>query len=313
MTRAKTYLTYYRGGREAAWLSLKTFQGKDGNGKVLSGNPAEVALSWAWESSRYNNDAQSTLDYIERNVRTGDRLLVGGYGKNLVHRDGRGQSRQTGYLAKSSGDGGRSSDLTVSAVLRCYYDDKHGDKSYFGGQTAASVKEQKWGLVVLASGVLRSTIRTDSDELTDKPTWVSTALATSPEIQPLVQTQSTVEVSPVDCTQLDATAEKQDDSTGGETTLAALIRLERNLVVHPDVARFKSNGWFSVGDTTAWCPECGATPMPGYRRPYVTSSGDKYHYWALLCRSCIKVFQPASLDPESKKQLNKYVIPVVSD
>jgi superfamily II DNA/RNA helicase len=77
MTRAKTYLTYYIGGREAAWLSLKTFQGEDGNGKVLSGNPAEVAISWAWESSRFNNDAQSTLDYIERNVRTGDRLLVG--------------------------------------------------------------------------------------------------------------------------------------------------------------------------------------------------------------------------------------------
>jgi hypothetical protein len=68
--------------------------------------------------------------------------------------------------------------------------------------------------------------------------------------------------------------------------------------------------WFAVETTDANCPVCGVANMPGYRKPYRTKNGDLYHYWALVCVECVKVFDPASLDPQSQKRLKKHSIPV---
>lgn len=52
-------------------------------------------------------------------------------------------------------------------------------------------------------------------------------------------------------------------------------------------ARFDLPGWFSVGITQLECLTC-RTDMEGYRKPYVTSAGARYHYWALVCVACCR-------------------------
>ena len=153
MTRAKTRIEYFTGPRERSWLGVQAFPGDIGSGMLLDGTPKEVGISWAWETTgTYNPDAEQTLAYIRERVRVGDPLSVGGFdGRSLFHRDEWGKVRQVGRIAKDFGSGGQKSDLAVSAVLRCVFD----GKQYFGGGTARSVGEQGWGLVVLASGVLR--------------------------------------------------------------------------------------------------------------------------------------------------------------
>lgn len=153
MTRAKTRVQYFIGPRERSWLGVQAFPGDIGSGKLLDGTPKEVGISWAWETTgRYNPDAEQTLAYIQERVRVGDQLSVGGGGfQSLLHRDESGKARQVGRIANNFGPGGEKSDLAVSAVLRCIFN----GNQYFGGTTARSVEEQGWGLVVLASGILR--------------------------------------------------------------------------------------------------------------------------------------------------------------
>ncbi len=155
MTRAKRHLRYYLGPREKAWLGHEDFEGDEGNGKILSGKPDEVGISWAWETTDWNRDAEELQHYIEQKVRVGDRLILGGvgrgFGRGIFHCDPKGSGRQIGFTSSSVDAGGKKSDLTVSAVLRCYYN----GESFFGGSTAPQIREQGWGLVVMASGVLR--------------------------------------------------------------------------------------------------------------------------------------------------------------
>jgi len=153
MTRAKTRLEYFIGPREHCWFGVQVFSGDTGNGKFLDGTPEEVGISWAWETAeKYNPDAEITLAYIQERVRVGDQLSVEGVdGRSLYYRDESGKKTQIGRIAKRFGSGGQKSDLAVSAVLRCVFD----GKQYFGGTTAKSVEKDGWGLVVLASGVLR--------------------------------------------------------------------------------------------------------------------------------------------------------------
>ncbi|MGH2356971.1 MAG: sigma factor-like helix-turn-helix DNA-binding protein [Candidatus Limnocylindria bacterium] len=67
-------------------------------------------------------------------------------------------------------------------------------------------------------------------------------------------------------------------------------------------ARFDLPGWFSVGITHVECPTC-TTDMEGYRKPYVTSAGARYHYWALVCVACRRAWAPADLDDGSRSGL----------
>lgn len=101
---------------------------------------------------RYNPNAEETLNYIQKKVRVGDRLLVAGYDqKSLFHCDDLGNLKQIGRIASQFGIGSDKSQLNVSAVLRCFYN----NQQFFRGQTALTVQRQGWGLVVLASGILR--------------------------------------------------------------------------------------------------------------------------------------------------------------
>ena len=155
MTRAKRHLCYSLGPREKAWLGHEDFEGDEGNGKILSGKPDEVRISWAWKTTDWNRDAEELQRYIEQKVRVGDRLILGGvgrgFGRSIIHYDSKGPGRQIGFTSNSVGPGGIKNNLAVSAVLRCYYN----GESFFGGSTAQQIREQGWGLVVMASGVLR--------------------------------------------------------------------------------------------------------------------------------------------------------------
>ena len=151
LTRARKSLTYFVSNRELAWHAGVRFTGNLGSGKILEGSPTEVGISWAWEATSYNPDPEARLDYIHRHVGVRDQLLIGGPGRNLVHCGSTGRKSQVGFLARDSGNGSPSSDLKVSAILRCAY----SGAQYFGGNTAVSVCRQGWGLVVLAEGVLR--------------------------------------------------------------------------------------------------------------------------------------------------------------
>lgn len=69
-------------------------------------------------------------------------------------------------------------------------------------------------------------------------------------------------------------------------------------------ARFDLPGWFSVGVTQVECPTC-RTDMEGYRKPYVTSAGAMYHYWALVCVTCCRAWAPADLEDGSRTVVYK--------
>lgn len=66
--------------------------------------------------------------------------------------------------------------------------------------------------------------------------------------------------------------------------------------------RFAKSGWFYVGQTVADCPSCRVV-LEGFRCPYTTSAGIKYHYWALACLRCCRLWAPADLDDLQRKDL----------
>lgn len=109
--------------------------------------------------------------------------------------------------------------------------------------------------------------------------------------------------------QIPQAAEIDNRKPSGSSTLAEIVFADRKVQVSPSLERFTTSGWFSIGDTRAKCPDCGKSPMAGYRRPYETGKG-VYHYWALLCSFCKQVYEPAALDKQSQKHLKELVIPV---
>lgn len=67
-------------------------------------------------------------------------------------------------------------------------------------------------------------------------------------------------------------------------------------------ARFRKRGWFHVGQVIVDCPRCGLV-LEGFRCPYTTSAGLRYHYWALVCLRCVRSFEPAELTIEARAEL----------
>lgn len=157
MTRAKEHLTYYVGRRECAWRDSppQLFGGCQVHGLILQGSHKEVRLGWACtKNDRFNHKPDACQNYIERHVRVGDAISVGGFtNMSLFHRNAAGEQRQVGYLAEKFGPGSTNSSLVVSAVVRWKPDVKStGD---FDANIAPTVRQRGWGYVVLVSGQLR--------------------------------------------------------------------------------------------------------------------------------------------------------------
>ncbi len=155
LTRAKSRLVYHLGDREFAWAgrTITPFRGAQDGGRILTGTPKEVFISWSMNRSQLNPDPNSTQDYIESSVAVGDPIVIEAPDqwarKALMHRSGTGDSRQIGLPSKAVGEGGSVTDLKVSAVLR--YEPKPDDRA----QPCPRVAAQGWGYVVLIEGVLR--------------------------------------------------------------------------------------------------------------------------------------------------------------
>ena len=65
-------------------------------------------------------------------------------------------------------------------------------------------------------------------------------------------------------------------------------------------SRFNKPGWFYIGPAVIDCPECKTT-VEAFRKPYKTKAGIQYHYWALFCPTCQKLFEPKSLGDKRKE------------
>jgi hypothetical protein len=87
-------------------------------------------------------------------------------------------------------------------------------------------------------------------------------------------------------------------------TVTDWVEAEFGVLVIGGPQRFHKEGWFPIGLTEAYCPQC-QRKMQGYRMPYTTKSGMTYHYWALACLSCKCLFEPANLDDNSRQLLYK--------
>lgn len=155
MTRAKRNLWQFVGDREHSWASSSPapFDGQQTDGCVLIGSPEDVGLGWALQRSGFNPEPDQCQDYIEREVKVGDPVLLGGRGlganKALLHRSASGTVRQIGFLAKKHGAGSNNSDLRVSSVIR-FHPNETND-----GDLGADVAERGWGYVALVSGRIR--------------------------------------------------------------------------------------------------------------------------------------------------------------
>lgn len=155
MTRAKRNLWQFVGDREHSWArsSPAPFDGQQTDGCVLIGSPEDVGLGWALQRSGFNPEPEQCQDYLEREVKVSDPVLLGGRGlganKALLHRSASGTVRQIGFLAKKHGAGSNNSDLRVSAVIR-FHPNETND-----GDLGTVVAERGWGYVALVSGRIR--------------------------------------------------------------------------------------------------------------------------------------------------------------
>ncbi|PCD75554.1 UvrD-helicase domain-containing protein [Pseudothioclava arenosa] len=155
LTRAKSRLVFHLGDREYSWAgkTIKKFTGAQAGGRILTGTPKEVFISWSMNRSHSNADPGRTQTYIETFVAVGDPILIEApdrwAGKALMHQSETEGSRQIGVLSKAVGQGGAVTDLKVSAVIR--YEPKPDDRA----QPCPRVATQGWGYVVLVEGVLR--------------------------------------------------------------------------------------------------------------------------------------------------------------
>jgi hypothetical protein len=157
MTRAKSYLTYFVGEREYSWAQSHAFAGQQVNGRILAGSHEEIALGWAMVANGFNPNPDVCQAYIEKNVRVGDRITLGGRGAgagmSVMHQPSPARSFQVGFLSQKSGAGGHNSSLKVSAVVR-FRPDRKQDGTY-KDELATSVQQRGWGYVVLVTGELR--------------------------------------------------------------------------------------------------------------------------------------------------------------
>lgn len=157
MTRAKTQLVYFMGDREYAWAKSppKPYVGAQGTGLVLGGSMEDVGLGWAMEQGGFNRDADGCQEYIEKKVRVGDRITLGGMGagenKSLMHQDASGEKRQVGFLSLKRDKGELNASLEVSAVVRFALKPADLAKE----SLADAVRQRGWGYAVLVSGQLR--------------------------------------------------------------------------------------------------------------------------------------------------------------
>lgn len=155
MTRAKKRLWYFWGNRERAWFKSPTqsFVGTRSNLVTLSGAWADVGLGWAMDETSFNKDPNACQAYIEREVRVGDSIKLGGSGlgafKGLFHVQASGSSRQVGFIAKMHQKGSANHDLRVSSVVRFYPDDPEDQLMDTG------TRSRRWGYAVLIAGRLR--------------------------------------------------------------------------------------------------------------------------------------------------------------
>ena len=155
MTRAKGNLWQFVGDREYSWAksSPASFNGQQTEGCVLIGSPEDVGLGWAMQRNFFNEDPEKSQAYIEREVKMGDSIILGGRGKGahkaLFHRNASGAVRQVGFLANKHGAGNHNADLQVSAVIRFY------PKESTDTELSPVVIERGWGYVVLVSGRIR--------------------------------------------------------------------------------------------------------------------------------------------------------------
>lgn len=155
MTRAKKRLWYFWGDRERAWFKSPTqsFTGTRSDRLMLSGALTDVGLGWAMDETSFNMDPDACQAYIEREVRVGDSIRLGGLGqgafKGLFHIGASGTKRQIGFIAKIHDMGGVNHDLRVSSVVRFYPDDPEDQLM------ATGTKSRRWGYTVLIAGRLR--------------------------------------------------------------------------------------------------------------------------------------------------------------
>lgn len=155
LTRAKTRLVYFVGDREYAWghPPPRRFEGESIQGMLLTGAHTEVDLGWAMRRSAFNAHPDDCQCYIEKVVRVGDPILLGGTGagtnRSLIHVSASGKQRQIGFIAQRLGAGTAASDLKVSAIVRYPVDQKNPEA------TGELVDRRGWGYVVLVAGRLR--------------------------------------------------------------------------------------------------------------------------------------------------------------
>jgi len=98
-------------------------------------------------------DPDQCQRYIEREVKVGDPVLLGGIGlganKAIFHRSSSGEVRQIGFLAKKHGAGSNDADLRVSSVIRFHPNETNNV------DLGTVVIERGWGYVALVSGIIR--------------------------------------------------------------------------------------------------------------------------------------------------------------
>jgi hypothetical protein len=85
-------------------------------------------------------------------------------------------------------------------------------------------------------------------------------------------------------------------------TVAQAVQARFKTQVSVGVPRFSKPGWFYVGQAGAGCPRCGG-PTEGFRAPYATSAGVRYHYWAVVCLRCGVAFEPRDLEGAARQTL----------
>jgi superfamily II DNA helicase RecQ/superfamily I DNA/RNA helicase len=159
MTRAKQQLDYFVGLREYAWGNsvARAFPQQNQVVEFLSGSHKDVSMGWAMEAiDGFNPNPDACQDYIEKEVRIGDPIILGGQGggayKAFRHQGASGKMRQIGFLAKVHNQGGPNALLQVSAVVR-FRPVRNAD-GIFPTKLAKSVQQRGWGYAVLVSGQL---------------------------------------------------------------------------------------------------------------------------------------------------------------
>lgn len=85
-------------------------------------------------------------------------------------------------------------------------------------------------------------------------------------------------------------------------SLISQVKEDHGILVAGTLKRFTVGAWYAGSDCREICPTCGSNLLI-YRRPYTTSAGLEYHYWAIVCLKCRIAFHPDDLDAEQKKRI----------